>query len=97
MAVAGSFTIQFHEHVPHERISPFITAFETAGARIEEQSPRRFVVVCEKESQVKEIGLSLVRTHLKSLLTVIAVSGTARAAASAYPFPKTRAERKRGR
>ena len=94
MSVVGSFTIEFHEHFPRERFAYVLTHLQTAGARLEEQTSHRFVVLCEKESQVEEVGVWLYQTHVKSLLTVIAVSGVARAAASAYPYPKTRADRK---
>jgi hypothetical protein len=94
MSVAGSFTVELHEHLSADRILYIVKHLQAAGARVEEQSPRRFVAHCENESDVASVGRSLFNSHLKELLTVVAVSGVARAAASAYPFPKTRAERK---
>jgi hypothetical protein len=95
MNAVGSFTVEFHEHLPRERFAYVIAHLQAAGARVEEQTPHRFVLLCENESQVKDVGVWLFQTHVKSLLTVTAASGVARASASAYPYPKARAERKR--
>ncbi len=97
MSVIGSFTVDLHEHLAPERISYVLTQLQSAGARVEEQGPRRFVAHCENDSDVAAVGRSLFTSHLKDLLTVVAVSGAARAAASSYPLQKTRAERKKGR
>jgi hypothetical protein len=93
MHTAGSFTIRFSEHTPSWRSAHVIQSLQTLGARIEQQEPRLYLVSCERESQVIEVGVSLFHTHFKSLAQVVAVSGLARADASSYHFSKSRAER----
>jgi hypothetical protein len=97
MAVVGSFTFEFHKHLPRETFQDVLTALRTEGVRIEEQTTHRFVASCERKPQVVSVGLSLLISHVKSMVTILGVSGIASAAASDYPFPKTRAERKRPR
>lgn len=97
MQTVGSFTVRFSEHTPLWRMEHVIQSLQTLGARIEQQEPQQFLVSCERDSQVNEVGVSLFHTHFKSLAKVIAVEGFARAEASAYHFPKSGAERKRHR
>jgi len=94
MQTAGSFTIRFPEHTPSWRSAHVIQSLQTLGAHIEQQKPHEFLVSCECESLVNEVGVSLFHTHFRSHAHVIAVTGLARAEASAYHFPKSRAERK---
>ena len=96
MTAVGTFTIKFHEHIPWGKILPFLEAFQTAGARIEEQSPYQFLIICETESQIEIIGRSVLRTHLKSLFTIASTSGLAPAKANTFPLSITRSKRKRG-
>lgn len=97
MNSAGTFTIQFHQHLPRERWQHVLDSLQSAGAQIEQETSHQFTVLCERDSQITDIGCALFHTHFKSLANVVGVSGAARAEASAYPFPKTRAERKRYR
>jgi hypothetical protein len=95
MAVVGSFTFEFHEQLPRDSFEDVLTALRTDGVQIEEQTSHRFVASCEQKSQVLSVGLSLFVSHVKSMVTIIGVSGIASANADDYPFPKTRADRKR--
>jgi len=97
MSSAGSFTIQFHSHLPAPRVEQAIEMLQRHGAHVEPEAAHQFVVLCENERQVNEVGVSLFHTHLQSLAQVVAVSGLASQEAGAYHFPKSRAERKKHR
>src|SRR5205823_92304 len=97
MQAAGSFTVKFHEHLPLTQWHHAIQAFQSCGSQVEQQSSHQFLLVCEQESQVSEVGVCLFHTHFKSLANVVAVSGIARAEANAYHFPTSRSERKKYR
>jgi hypothetical protein len=64
------------------------------GAHVEPLAPHQYLVSCDNERQVYQVGVSLFHTHLQSTVRVVGVSGTAEAKAGAYPFPKSRSERK---
>ena len=74
-----------------------IEMLQRHGANIEAKASHQFLVNCENEHQVSEVGVSLFHTHLQTLAHVVAVSGLARLEAGAYHFPKSRAERKKHR
>jgi hypothetical protein len=95
MSVAGTFTIQFHEHLPESRWQYYIQWIQSIGVQVQQTAPRQFLLVCESEQQISRVGLSLFRRCLKSYLNVLAVSGLASAQASSYHSPKSRAERKK--
>jgi hypothetical protein len=97
MAVVGSFTFEFHEHLPRETFQDVLDALRTEGVQLEEQTTHRFVASCKRKSQVMSVGLSLLVSHVKSMATIVSVSGSASAAESDYQFPRTRQERKRPR
>jgi hypothetical protein len=83
----SSFTIEFPEHVPHEKRQYCLDRLSDCGAAIEQVTERAFRVLCSKPNQLTHVGWALFHTHFADFCSVISTSGSAEARASAYPKP----------
>ena len=93
---SGSFDFEIPEHVPLEELEHWLNLIRR-NAELEALGPFAFRASCSGESAVQEVGRTLFNTGLARSVRVVAVSGIARAQASAYPHPSSRAERKKYR
>ena len=97
MTSAGTFTIQFPQHLSSMEVQSAVDMLVVDGTRVEPLDAYRCLVLCEHASQVTRAGVLLFHTRLRSIARVVEVSGHARAEAGAYHAPKTREERERHR
>ena len=61
----SSFTIEFPEHVPHEKRQYCLDRLSDCGAAVEQVTEREFRVLCSKPNQLTHVGLcGLVQCHI---------------------------------
>jgi hypothetical protein len=83
----SSFTIQFPEHLPHDKQQYCLDRLSESGASLQPQSERVFRVVCRKPNELASVGWAIFHTHFAKICRVIGTSGSAEAQATAYPKP----------
>lgn len=80
---AGSFTIEFQEHVPMGNREVWLDRLKNRGARIERQSDQVFCVHCATRKEVRRAGFFLL-WPMSSICSVVGTTGIAESRASAY-------------
>jgi hypothetical protein len=83
----SSFTIEFPEHVQHEKRQYCLDRLSDCGAAVEQVTEREFRVLCSTPNQLAHVGWALFHTHFADLCRVTSTSGWAEAKASVYPKP----------
>ena len=83
----SSFTIEFPQHITHEKRKYCLDQLINRGAIVEQVTERKFRVLCSKPNQLAHVGWALFHTHFADLCSVTSTSGSAEARASAYPKP----------
>ena len=80
----STFILEFHAHLPPEKIHSFALAVGTAGASSNWLSKTRLELTCVKRSHLQHVGYIIYSTGQPDLCNVVGVSGEAKAHASAY-------------
>jgi len=80
----STFILEFHAHLPPERIQSFTLAVGTAGAASNWLSKTKLELTCVKRSQLQHVGYIIYSTGQPALCNVVGVTGEAKAHASAY-------------
>ena len=81
---AGSFTIEFPDHLPLTRRKNCLDYLVEKGGRVEQTSTGVFRIHCNDQSQVELVGWALFQTGLAKLCRVTGTTGSAEARADVY-------------
>lgn len=80
---AGSFTIEFKEHVPLRNREVWLDRLKNRGARVERQGDHVVCVHCATRKEVRRAGFFLF-WPMSNICSVVETTGIAESRASAY-------------